>query len=167
MRGRNGVASDDMPLKPGEAERRINLVWAAALHQACCWRELGVMPGFCRPRPREDQLVMLAVQRSARGTDAKLDAVIFWADWARGLVTLPRHQQRGMAALGLLGEGSVDIDAEWMRLCAGDWDSRYRSEDWLIEARRWKPYPHHDELKADAKAGTERLSRWLWRSKAA
>lgn len=155
-----------MSLKIGEPEKRSNATWMSALHQQCCWHELQVLPGACRPRPREEQLVMLAIQKPVNRRSMSLAAVDWWADWERGLKTLPRHQQRAIVALGLLGEGDVHIGADWLRLTIGEWHKDERSEEWLALATRWKPFPPPPVLQADARAATERLARWLWRSKA-
>jgi len=154
-----------MPLNVGEAERRSNRTWAAALHQHCCWHELMVLPSACRPRPREEQIVMLSIQKPIKGTSQHLAAVDFWADWEQGLASLPRHQQRGIAALGLLGDGEVNIESDWIRLTVGEWHPNERSDHWIAEAKKWKPYPTPPVLRADARAATERLARWLWRVK--
>lgn len=154
-----------MPLIEGEAERRSNLAWLGALHQECCWHELGVLPGSCRPRPREELLVMLAIQKPINRNSMALAAVDWWADWEQGLRTLPRHQQRGIVALGLLGEGEVDVGADWLRLTIGEWHKDERSDIWLSRAKYWKPFPPPPVLQADARAGVERIARWLWRRK--
>jgi len=154
-----------VPLREGEAERRSNLTYVASLHQMCCWRQLMVLPGACRPRPREEQIVMLSIQKSVNRSSMALAAVDFWADWEIGVSQLPKHQQRGIIALGLLGEGEVHNDSDWIRFTIGEWHKDERQADWLALAKQWKPYPPPPVLKADARAGRERLARWLYRSK--
>lgn len=108
---------------------------------------------------------MLSIQKPIKGASQHLAAVDWWADWEQGLATLPKHQQRGIIALGLLGEGEVDRDSEWIRLTVGEWHPDERSAEWIALAKRWKPYPPPPVLKADARAAVERLARWLWRVK--
>lgn len=140
---------DQREIRENQREKQwFGLAQAAVFHVPCCRDEMHCLPGLCRPRPREEQLIMLGIQRSTPEEAMFQKAVQFWVDFDAAVARLPWFQR---VCVELLTQIVNDPDG------GGD-DDYDRDLPWAIALQR-RGYGHPPDVAiAYAKAGLETIA---------